>query len=418
MKNLFRLTMIILTLLPLLVYPQFKQLEKSGKKPGWVNELREGYIIGHGRGQTLDIAKDQAMLDVRRQISEAVAIHVKSVSESLVRELILNEKTSMASEFEEMTQTQTGKRDYLMGISASRVEDFFWEEVRNKRTKEQFFKYALLYPFSDKELDNLVSIFKEKDRKLTELLESLLSITESYKTIEELESCKARLEKLAPLFIDERKARAEVGVQKCINLLKSVYIADTNSEPGHLRYSLKVGNRLVSTAKKPRFQTNCATLGRRLLGHQVNELFYSTENCYDEPGNHITVYYRTSYKSISRKFPLNSEAGKVSLKIEGAISLFPADGKVRCRVISEYDTPAIITGLELSNEKLGVFISEMTKERIAGKGTHTIDFSTQPFKIDKSYTSAELNGYINYRSEQGGEDKSIRIYRNKSRIIR
>ncbi len=398
---------------------QVRKLDDSGKKPQWAeNAMEKGFIIGMSQGGNLKEAKEQAMLDVREQITEAVAVHVQSVSTNMIREMVHNQKSDLSSAFTQETTTQTAKRDYLAGISPSKAEAFYWEHLKNRQSDQQYYAYWLKYPFSDLELDRLVRSFKAKDRQLTERLNNILDLSRAFTSIEDLEKGLAQLQKMVPLFMDDRKNRAEVGVEKFRSLLQSVYIHDQGSKPGVVQYSLQVGDKKVTTSKKPAIQSNCAEIQNRTLGRPVNRISYDDSPCYEEPGNYIEVRYTIARRPVTKKFPVDPAAEKIEITLLGKITLHPEEGKIRFRIRSKYDTPLTIISLELNNEVADLQIYQKLDQQIPGKGTHQVAVSTEPFKTREGFTSAEVNGYIHYKAMSKGETKSLRIYRQEARITR
>jgi hypothetical protein len=408
-----------LFIIPLPLNAQIKKLDDKGRKPDWAKDgLAKNFIIGMASGQTQNAAKEKAMLDVKQQITEAVAVQIKSVSENLISELVHNEQSILTTTFTEITQSRTAKRDYLSGISASKISHFYWEHLINKQTDRKYYAYWVKYPFSEMELNRLVRQFKEKDRQLTKMLNQLLMTAENYTSVEELETCIAQLEKLAPIFLDERKSQAEAGIEKCKGLLKSVYISEEESQPGKVKYSLKIGSKGITTSKRPRILSNCAEIQNRDFGKRINKISYNDANCYDEPGNYIEVRYRIAHNHVIKKFPLDASAGKFAIALNGNINLVPEQGLVRLKVQSEYDTPVTITRLEMNNKVLGLDLRKKVNENIPGKGNHTITISVNPFETRKDYTSAEVNGYIYYQSSENSIRKSLRIYRQEAKITK
>ena len=419
MKAKFYAAFLVFTIMTCHMQAQVRKLDDSGRKPDWAeNAMEKGYIIGMSQGSTLQEAKDKAMLDVREQVTEAVAVHVKSVSRNMIREVVHNEQSDLTSSFSEETTSQTARRDYLAGVSPSKAEDFYWEQLKNRRSDRRYYSYWLKYPFSDFELEKLVRSFKEKDRQLTEMLNDILELSENFTSVEDLEKGLAQLQKMIPLFMDERKNKAEVGVEKFRSLLKSVYIQDQGSQPGQVQYSLQVGDKKITTSKKPTIQSNCAEIKNRDLGRTVNHIGYDDSPCYEEPGNFIEVRYTIARRPVTKKFPVDPAAEKIEIALLGKITLHPDEGKIRLRIRSKYDTPLILKSLELNNEVVDLQIFQKVDQEISGKGTHQVVVSTEPFEPGKGYTSAEVSGYIHYQAASGQKTKSLRIYRQKTRLIR
>lgn len=410
---------IMILCVPFSNFAQIKKLDDSGRQPDWAeNTLAQGYIIGVSSAPNLEKARDKAILDVKKQITEAIAVQLTTVSSSMINELIVNEESSISSNYQRETQSQSAKRDFLMGISASKVDDYYWEHLRNKDTDREYYTYWVKYPFSDADLDRLVFEFREKDRELTLMLNELLATTEDFSSVEELESCMDQLQKLADMFLDDRKQKAEVGIEKCRGLLKSIYIADKGSSPGTVKYSLQIGDKLITTSKTPRIQSNCAEIQKRVFGKEVNEITYDDEYCYDEPGNYVEVTYRISNNILSKKFPIDAAADEFGIELLGELTLYPEEGEIRMRIDNKYNTPVTIKTIELNNDAMKLNIYEEISEDISGEGIQELTVTLTPFEIREGYTSVEVNGYIHYKKSDGQKSKSIRVYRQKSRVVR
>lgn len=397
-------------------YAQYKVVEESGKRPDWVSGLQGGFVIGLGSDMEMDKARDKAMNNVREQITESVAVHVSSIAEDAVKEVMAGDESWYSSSFERNTQTETAQRDYLKGISPSRIDEVYWEKRSYKKDNTQEYFFAVKYPFNQLDLQELITEFEKKDAELTKLLEHQISLSESFKTIEELEQCVSSLEKLAAVFRDSRKEKAEVTLEKCRSLLDAVYLKKEQSEPGILRYALYVGEKKVSTAKKPKLKSNCATINNTNLGSSTVAITYDTENCYDEPGNHIHVIYSIYRGRVDKKFSFGSEAIDFELALSGDLHYHSDENELILTVRNMHDSPVLLTRLELDSE-MGWHFSAESGEIISSEGNHKINLKCQ--KPPAAETKKDLvSGYLHYASENTGEKKTLRIYRKKMIVIR
>lgn len=401
---------VLILLLPSLLMAQYKVVDESGKKPKWVAGMQSGYVIGLGTAGSMEEARDKAMNNVREQITESVAIHVSSVSKDMVREIMMGNKSNISSEYERLTATQTGKRDYLKGIAPSRIDASYWEKRKDKKSKAVSYFYAIKYPFNRFDLNELVKEFERKDAQLTKLLNQQIAITESFKTVEELKQCVSSLQKLIPIFIDERKSRAEVGLEKCRGLLNSVYIKDEGSEPGLVRYSLNIGNRQVSSAEQPRVSSNCAQINNVDLSSPVVKVRYDFEDCYEEPGNHVSVTYRVYRKTLNKKFYFGADADNFELNLVGDLKYDPGNDEIVLRIESAYDQPVNLELLEL-NGQLGWNISKSLNDRMDQKGIQLVTVRIDK-TLDNKASNDIVSGYLHYSSAKSGEKKTLRIYRS------
>ncbi len=417
-------TVAIFLLISLSLSAQFKVDDKSGKKPDWTSGLQKNYIIGIGNGASMDAARDVAVLDVKSQIVSSVADYISSSSEFNTKEITADKFSELYQSYTNQIKSQSGKRDYLKGISATKIDDFYWEKLYNKKSKEVKYTYFVKYPFSQFDLDELVSDFNEKDQLLTDELNKTLKIIDDYQSIDEIIECQNLLSKLAEIFIDERNTKCLTGIEKCKALLASVYLADAGSELGIVRYSLKIGEKAVRFARKPVVKSNCARITNKNLGEIICEVNYDFDECYDEPENHIKVTYSFSNQKPEKSFYFNINDDKAEITINGNIHF--SDGNLAGETVSnatcsiplqsKFDSPLTITNVKLEWKELGIIADVNLNNVVKNKGQYELRFNIpNDLPIQKISSAANpgatISGYINYKSNKTGKAASIRIYK-------
>lgn len=409
---------------PLSLLAQYSVTEKSGKKPDWTMSMEKGFIVGIGNGTAVEDAKENAMVNVKAQITTAVADHISSTSVSKTTEITANKLNELYQSFSNVITTQSGKRDYLQGVSASNVVAFYWEKLTDKQTKAVKYQYFVKYPFSQFDLDDLVEDFRKKDGLLTEEMEKALGLLTTYTTVEELIQCQSQLSKLEAIFIDERKSKCQVGIERAKALLASTYLADAGSELGKVRYSIKIGDKIVRCARIPVINSQCAKIQDRRLGIEVCEISYLFDECYDEPGNNVKVSYTLGNTRPEKMFYFDIAETKAELMISGNIRIMGGDvvgDKVTNAVCvipikSKFDSPCAVTNLKLEWKESGIVLDLPVSETFTGKGQHDLKV-TIPNELPISKISnaikpvKQLNGSILYNSVKTGKASSIRIYR-------
>lgn len=420
-KTLFFLCAVIF---PLSLLAQFSVTDKSGKKPDWTMSMEKGFIVGIGNATAVEDAKENAMINVKAQITTAVADHISSTSVSKTTEITANKLNELYQSFSNVITTQSGKRDYLQGVSASNVVAFYWEKLTDKQTKAVKYQYFVKYPFSQFDLDDLVEDFRKKDALLTEEMDKALGLLNTYSTVEELIQCEGQLSKLEAIFIDERKSKCQVGIERARALLASTYLADAGSELGKVRYSIKIGDKIVSCARIPVINSQCAKIQDRRLGIGVCEISYLFDECYDEPGNNVKVSYTIGNTRPEKMFYFDVAETKAELMISGNIRIMGGDvvgDKVTNAVCvipikSKFDSPCAVTNLKLEWKDLGIVLDLAVNETLTGKGQHdlrvTIPNELPISKISNAIKPVkQLNGSVMYNSVKTGKASSIRIYR-------
>jgi hypothetical protein len=420
-KGLFFLCTVIF---PLSLLAQYSVSEKSGKKPEWTMSMEKGFIVGIGNATAVEDAKENAMVNVKAQITTAVADHISSTSVSKTTEITANKLNELYQSFSNVITTQSGKRDYLQGVSASNVVAFYWEKLTDKQTKAVKYQYFVKYPFSQFDLDDLVNDFKMKDQLLTDEMNKALGLLDTYSTIEELIQCQSQLSKLEAIFIDERKSKCQVGIEKCKALLASAYLADAGSELGKVKFSIKIGDKIVRCARVPVINSQCAQIQDRRLGVEVCEIAYRFDECYDEPGNNVKVSYSFGNTRPEKMFYFDITETKAELMISGSISIIGGEvngDKVKNAVCvipikSKFDSPCAVTNLKLEWKDFGIILDLPVTDTYNGKGQHDLRV-TIPNELPISKVSnaikpvKQLNGTILYNSVKTGKSAAIRIYR-------
>ncbi len=409
---------------PLTLLAQYSVSDKSGKKPDWTMSMEKGFIVGIGNGIAVEDAKDNAMVNVKAQITTAVADFISSTSVSKTTELTANKLNELYQSFSNVITTQSGKRDYLQGVSASNVVAFYWEKLVDKKSKAVKYQYFVKYPFSQFDLDDLVQDFRMKDAALTEEMNKVLALLDTYTTIEELIQCQSQLSKLEAIFIDERKSKCQVGIERCKALLASAYLADAGSELGKVRFSIKIGDKVVRCARIPVINSQCAKIQDRRLGIDVCEISYLFDECYDEPGNNVKVTYSFGNTRPEKMFYFNMTETKAELMISGNIRIQGGDivgDKVTNAVCvipikSKFDSPCAVTNVKLEWKEVGIILDLPVTDTFSAKGQHdlrvTIPNELPISKISNAVKPVkQLNGSILYNSVKTGKASAIRIYR-------
>ena len=411
-------------LFPLSLLAQYAVSDKSGKKPDWTMSMEKGFIVGIGNGAAIEDAKENAMVNVKAQITTSVADFISSTSVSKSAEITAGKLNELYQSFSNVITTQSGKRDYLQGVSASNVVAFYWEKQVDKQTKAVKYQYFVKYPFNQFDLDDLVQDFRQKDQQLTEEMNKVLALLDTYTTIEELVQCQSQLSKLEQLFIDERKSKCQIGIERGKALLASAYLADAGSELGKVKYSIRIGDKVVRCARVPVISSQCAKIEDRRLGADVCEIAYRFDECYDEPGNNVKVTYSFGNTKAEKMFYFDVAETKSELVISGNIRIMGGEvtgdkvTNAQCviPVMSKYDSPCVVTNLKLEWKDLGIVLDIPVNETYSNKGQHDLRvIIPNELPISKISNAVkpvkQLNGTILYNSVKTGKGAAIRIYR-------
>lgn len=401
---------------------QVKVVESSSKKkPKWTTDMEMGFIVGIGKGADIQTAQDKALLQVKAQIVSSVADNIVSSSELYTQEITADKVSKQFESFTGSIKQQSAAQDFLKGISKTNVRESYWKKIQNRSTKQTHYEYYIKYPFDSWDLKKLVMEFNLRDQELTDELERTLARLDTFKSIEELRECKATLMSLHQYFIDQRKTKAQVGIDKASQLLGAVVIRNEGSSLGTLKYGLYIDNRRITFSARPMIKTPCAVIEDRKTGTEVCVLKYRYDECYGDGDETITVSYNIPEgKRAENTFYFDVNENKAELALIGTIRINPGEideevvRNAICKVelSSKFDTPTTVTNITLEWKDKGVLIDVPINQTIRGKGAHTIEFEIPSIPMASVSTMLfpenKVNGSINYTA--GSASQKIRIY--------
>lgn len=399
-----------------------KVLEKSDKKaPEWVNAIVKDYIIVAGSGESNEAAQQNALLKVKERIITSIAENIKTSSEYFKGENSVNGINNMIENYEVSTQTKSADIGYVKGISLNLVEGFYWEKVSENDNIR--FYYHIKYPFSQEQLHKLIMEFEKADRELTEQLNKIIDSIPNLNTIEGINESIGSLQKLTKSFIDQRKDKVELGLVKLNEMLKSITIYQIQNQLGEIRYCLKIGDKIFSTAKNPIIKSNCATVTESQNMKTEWIVKYEYSNCYEDPANNVSVSYRFGGVEVKKTFNFDISATKAEVYINDAIILtsLSDDGsniksaKCQVMVISKYEAPVVIEKIILEWDGLAPISIENINQNLNKKGNHELNLTINQTMEKAKYSFKNKNtvsGYVYYKSTTG-ERFTYRIYNQK-----
>lgn len=411
MKRIFVVTSLILAIMAGNSFGQkTKVLDKSKKRPDWVNGIVKDYIIAVGSGDNIEAAQDKALLKVKENIITSIAENVQTSSNTYQSEKTANGVTSIIDNYESSTQTKSADISYLKGISLSQVEDYYWEKVNEDGIIK--FYYHLKYPFSELKLRELVEQFEKADKELTDMLNNIVDNIGGLSTVESMQEAIVSLQKLEKSFLDQRKDKADLGITKLNEMLKSISIYTIQNNLGEITYSLKLGDYMVSTAANPKVTSTCAKITDIQSGRTECKIIYDYSGCYDDPSNAVVVSYNFGSQA-KKSFSIDINANKTEIFTNDAVNISSmtsdentiTSAKCSMTVTSKYDNPATIEKITINWGKDNPpIIVENLSIQVSGKGKHDIIFGIAQ-ALDKSKYNTKnqsmISGTILYSSSSG-----------------
>ncbi|MDY0200079.1 MAG: hypothetical protein WC951_05325 [Bacteroidales bacterium] len=402
---------------------QTKVVESSSKKqPKWVNGLEKDYIITVGSGSTAQEAQQNALNMIKEQIVSAVAENVQTTSEMRVEENTVNKVSLYLENFATTTTTTSGPVPFLQGISLSKVDEFYWEKLQDKKTRTVRFNYHLKYPFPKIEVWKLVEEFKKRDKEMTRQLDELIAAADNVDNVDVIQKNIDELKVLSDYFMDGRKNTANLGITRYRGLYNSLELVEIESGLGELKYALRLGDKYVSTSRKPNTSSECARITSTVNNKNYTIIKYDYFNCYDDPENHILVTYRFGNNNVQKKFFFDTTADKAAIFVNEPIRLVALSGEgvisnatMDITLVSKYSAPFTINKVEIEIQGQAPIVVDNIGQNFSGKGNHSLKLNIdKALKADETSTSGKrismLSGYIHFTSDKTGEKKTYRIY--------
>ena len=405
-------------------FAQEKVIEKSKRKrPDWVHSTQKDYIIATGRGKTIDEAKDNVVTEIQNEIVNSVAIYVKSESEMSIENINKNNVINTIEKFKNKSSVKTADIPSLKGISLNKVEDFYWEKIQDKKTKEITVAYHVKYPYSEAELQKLISEFNKKDQEMTSKLNSIVNNIDKITSIDEINTNVKELQHLLDYFIDmQRKEKTNMGIARLKEMLKSIELVPIENDLGTLKYAFKIGEKFYSSSKKPKYKNSeCVTIVSKTSKGYEQIIKYTYEDCMEDEKNQITVKYRFGNTKVEKSFYFDITSNMVGAFVRGDIIMKAVDAdadnvnsfKCDITLVSKYNASFIVDKVILKWSNLPPLTVSNINTEFSGKGTHNLSLDITQ-QLDKKKTSSRnkssVDGTIFLKSKNTGETKRYKFY--------
>lgn len=399
------------------LFAQEKVIKHDGDGKKWINTLEKGYIITSGTAGELELAQQQAIENVKTSIVQSVAEWVQVSSTQNTTELN-GDVNSFLQSYQSETLTESGDVPFLQGISLSKVEGWYWEKMKDKESKQVYYRYYIRYPFSEQELNALIAAYQKNDRALTDRLNSQLAIIDHSHSLDEMVAANAQLREMTQLFKDGRKQQVRAGLATFNATLKSLAVVPIINQPGLMVVVLQAGDRVFTTNKNPRVSSACAEVNEIERTEEGVSISYSYDYCRaGSEQNELEFYYTLGKMRIKDKVRFDVTAYKVDLSMAGTIQMTLIDNlaKLSVPVKSAFNTTFSVSRIELAfSEDLHLFF-ELTDALYSGKGIQVIlaekALSPTQLKKIKNRTNKPISGRIFYTQTDTQIAGSYRIYK-------
>ncbi len=356
----------------------YKTIEKSGKKPDWLNGADENYIITYGFGPTSEAAKEQCLANIRTNIASAIAIQVSSKTK-----IDISTKNGKSDEsFKYAIESQTANIPSLNGISINKAKDYYWEKLIDKQ-KNIMFGYHIKYPFSKAELGSLIEEYETMDRENTLKIKQFERMIDTTTSFERLESFIVEMENLKTRLIDDRKDKIEALMERLKATNHPYSIKPIANNAGELSFEIANSEgRSIRISSRPTFSSRCAKLKSFEAIDNIYMLNYEYDLC-----KYVDVpQLKLTYEVAGRKFEfihsIDVNLNKVELSMAGDVTIKGLtqnpdeilESECELNLQSKFNYPFKLKSLQLKIDNEAPIVANNIDVTVSKSGTFKIIF--------------------------------------------
>lgn len=387
-------------------------VEKSGKTPDWIMSAGNGSFSVFAEADDISSAREKCLSDIRQYIINSVASNIESVEKSSSGSHNENGQEDIWSAYSSELKTVAARLPFITGISLSGASDIYWEKYRRGSDRSYYYRYYVLYPFTEYEKNRMIRKFLEYDG---EKYAALTELKEAYGTLTDVSGIDAGIRDLEPLmeyfFDDVRKKEAESLMKAYREAYSKISLVPLESAPGRFSYCLMLDGRRMTCSRMPALRSETAvSLELRPEGDSY-VLTFDDSLCYPADDNNILISYSFPGASLKYRYQFDVSGRDSALQPSGVItvrlspvsdSLCRADVSMNIR--SRTEDRVEVTGIWLSILP-GLEVDQELQSVLEGEGTHLLSFSMETVPVDRKYEGRGMvSGTIGFLSD-GKKDK-------------
>lgn len=295
---------------------QTKVVEKSAKKtPAWLNTAVDDYLVVSVTATSLADAQTKALAEVTERIIRAVASNVSVSQTNVSSEVNTNGDIESKDVYSRVSKMKSANLPFLKGISLSKVEDIYWEKVRDKATNKERYDYSVKYPFTEAEQQRLVEEFEKLDAEKVACYKALEQKISGIEAVEEIKSALAELNSLKEYFFDEVRISEVKGLaERYKQLYDALTVTGVFLEEGKYKCQMLLDGNPVRVSALPKVTSNCAAQLSVLPSEGAFIISYDAIDCLPEEENFLDIAFRINGKKLAHKAYIK-EAGGASASV-------------------------------------------------------------------------------------------------------
>lgn len=282
-----------------------KVVERSAKSvPEWLSSPPKGCLVVEVMSSDMSSAQNKAIEELSTRIVMAVATNVAHSTHSEGTSESTDGKLSEKESFGFSTKIAAANIPFIKGISLTEAKDTYWEKCKEKKTDRIFYRFALLYPLPDSQLQQMRSEFEATDKAKANTLNSLKDGIDKVSSSLQIEQAITQLGELKEYFFDDVRRKEAEGLQANYKkLYKGLTLKADKPKGGKFTATLMLNGRPFEVTGIPVLKSNCATRlqAEPLPDGNGYEISYDDIDCLPEEDNWIEITLRIRDAKIIQK---------------------------------------------------------------------------------------------------------------------
>lgn len=301
------LLLLLLVMLPSFAFSQkFKMVEQSGEKPEWIKNRPMGaYMVKVDEAKTILMAENKAMDALRLQIASSVATSVTGETETTT-DYSTNQghSTTMTS----VIKTKVAKMSALQGISSTKAIGIYWERYYDKKSKQEYYDYYILYPFTSRELQDLIDEYNKNEKAINDRIDNFKNILDELDDVDQLLNNIDEMKSMINEIGDDDESKCN-RLRNYISLyekaIDNIYIEVLENKNGQLVIQLKSDDKTMITSSMPKVKSECARDFSSKPDDDKIKIIFNTFDCYEQDDNYVEVRFTFGKKRLTKKVRIN-----------------------------------------------------------------------------------------------------------------
>ncbi len=272
------------------------------KRPNWVGQVRENYLITSATAETLEDAQRKCLDAVKIQMLESVAQNIEYSTETVIEQVTHNQEVQSNISFNQKGKTSIVNLPYISGVSLSNAEESYWEYVRDKQSDKFSYVYSLLYPYPKPEYQRLKSEFEKMDAEMAGIVQREEKRLSEVYSIDTLEVSIANLKMAESYFFDQqRKSKANSMIEQYKKVFEQLNVESKRIDRCKFRCWITWNGSVMECSSIPKCKSETATKIKCAVDDKSYIITFSDEECISDDDNQIEIVFRFKYHTLKHK---------------------------------------------------------------------------------------------------------------------